>query len=110
VYFLYSVVFALALAAVLPMYLIRLRIKRGEPLHLKERLGITLPVPTGGRPFLWIHAVSVGEVLSLQNLIRVVRTNHPDWEIGFSVLTNTGYSVAREKIRDVDHLFLFLLT
>jgi 3-deoxy-D-manno-octulosonic-acid transferase len=105
VYFLYSVVFALALAAVLPMYLVRLRIRRGEPLHLKERLGIVLPATKGGRPFLWIHAVSVGEVLSLQNLIRAVRAAHPDWEIGFSVLTNTGYSVAREKIKDIDHLF-----
>ncbi len=104
-YFLYSSVFALALAVVLPMYLVRLRIRRGEPLHLKERLGISLPATKGGRPFLWIHAVSVGEVLSLQNLIRSVRAAHPDWEIGFSVLTNTGYSVAREKIKDVDHLF-----
>jgi 3-deoxy-D-manno-octulosonic-acid transferase len=102
---LYSSVFALALAVVLPMYLVRLRIRRGEPLHLKERLGISLPATKGGRPFLWIHAVSVGEVLSLQNLIRSVRAAHPDWEIGFSVLTNTGYSVAREKIKDVDHLF-----
>jgi len=87
------------------MYLVRLRIRRGEPLHLKERLGISLPATKGGRPFLWIHAVSVGEVISLQNLIRSVRAAHPDWEIGFSVLTNTGYYVAREKIKDVDHLF-----
>lgn len=104
-YFLYSSVFALALAVVLPMYLVRLRIRRGEPLYLKERLGISFPLAKGGRPFLWIHAVSVGEVLSLQNLIRSVQASHPDWEIGFSVLTNTGYSVAREKIKDVDHLF-----
>jgi len=95
----------LALAVILPVYFVRLRIRRGESLHLKERLGIVRPVPKSGRPFVWIHAVSVGEVLSLQNLVRVVRKAHSDWEIGFSVLTNSGNELARDKIRDVDHLF-----
>ncbi len=104
-YVLYSLVMTVALAVILPVYFVRLRIRRGESLHLRERLGIVRPVPKNGRPVVWIHAVSVGEVLSLQNLVRVVRKAHPDWEIGFSVLTNPGYELARDKIRDVDHLF-----
>lgn len=105
VYVIYSAVMALALLLILPVYFVRLRIRRGEPLHLKERLGIVRPVPKIGRPFVWIHAVSVGEVFSLQNLVRVVRKAHPGWEIGFSVLTQSGYELARDKIQDVDHLF-----
>ncbi len=101
----YDLVMILVLAVILPSYWLRLRIKRGQSLHLKRRLGFGLPQPKGRRPFVWIHAVSVGEVLSLQSLVGAVRKAHPDWEIGFSVLTDTGYNAAREKINDVDHLF-----
>lgn len=103
--FAYDLVMILALAVILPSYWLRLRIKRGQSLHLKQRLGFGLPRPKGRRPFVWIHAVSVGEVLSLQSLVGAVREAHPDWEIGFSVLTDTGFNAAREKINDVDHLF-----
>ncbi len=105
VYVLYSLLLTLALAVIVPVYFVRRRLRRGEPLHLKERLGFVLPSPKGGRPFVWIHAVSVGEVLSLQSLIRMVRETHPDWEIGFSVLTHSGYKMTLDKIKDADHIF-----
>jgi 3-deoxy-D-manno-octulosonic-acid transferase len=105
VYFFYSLLLGLALLAVIPAYFVKLRILRNEPLHLRERLGFRVPNRTTVRPFLWIHAVSVGEVLSLQNLIHEIRRGHPDWEIGFSTLTNSGYKVAAAKLRDVDGLF-----
>lgn len=54
---------------------------------------------------IWIHAVSVGEVLSLQNLIKKLKEKHPDWVIYFSTLTNTGMRVAKEKLSDADHFF-----
>ncbi len=105
VYVIYDLVMIIALAIILPSYWLRLKIRRGEPLFLKQRLGILLPQSKGGRPFVWIHAVSVGEVLSLQSLVGALRAAHPDWEIGFSVLTNTGFETARKNIRDADHLF-----
>ena len=104
-YAIYSALLALALAVLLPLYCVRLRIRRKKPLHLKERLAFVRPVPRGGRPFVWIHAVSVGEVLSLQNLVQEIRKAHPGWEIGFSVLSQSGYALARDRIRDVDHVF-----
>lgn len=105
VYVIYDLVMILALAVILPSYWLRLKIRRGEPLFLKRRLGFHLPQPKGGRPFVWIHAVSVGEVLSLQSLVGALRAAHPDWELGFSVLTNMGYETARKNIREADHLF-----
>lgn len=106
VYFLYSILMGAAFLAALPVYFVKLRLLRGEPVRAAERLAIRLPRPKGGRPFLWVHAVSVGEVLSFQNLLREIRSAHPGWEIGFSTLTNTGYAVARANLRDADHVFL----
>ena len=54
---------------------------------------------------MWIHAVSVGEVLSLQNLIREIKEVHPDWRIDFSCLTDSGYRMAREKLGEADEIF-----
>ncbi len=105
VYLLYSFFLFLALLVTVPVYFVRLKLLRRESLFLRERLGKRLPLRKTDNPFLWIHAVSVGEVLSLQNLAKEVRRKHPDWEIGFSTLTNTGQKVAREKLRGTDHIF-----
>lgn len=104
-YFLYSVCLGAALILLLPVYAVKLKLLRKQRLHLAERLGFKLPAPAPGRPFLWIHAVSVGEVLSLQNLIHEVKSRHAGWQVGFSVLTPTGHKVAAAKLREVDHLF-----
>jgi 3-deoxy-D-manno-octulosonic-acid transferase len=105
VYVLYSILLGLALAAILPLYFIRLRLGKGEGLHLAERMGFRLPVRSASRPFVWIHAVSVGEVLSLQSLVRELKARHPDWDIGFSCLTPTGFRMAEARIADADIRF-----
>lgn len=101
----YSLLLGLALLAAIPLYFLKLRIMRKESLHLRYRLGFKVPKRKSQGPFLWIHAVSVGEVLSLQNLIREIKAVHPDWEVGFSALTNTGYKVAAARLLEADHIF-----
>lgn len=98
VYALYSLLLLLALAVIFPAYAYKLRLKRGEPLRFAERLGLRLPKPEAGRPFLWIHAVSVGEVLSLQRLTAAIKARHPEWTLGVSVLTESGYRMALETL------------
>lgn len=82
---------------------------RRERLFIKERLGFRLPEKRNQTNSLWLHAVSVGEVLSLQNLILRLKQKHPDWAIYFSTLTNTGMRVAREKLASVDQIFFIPL-
>ncbi|MGB2764746.1 MAG: 3-deoxy-D-manno-octulosonic acid transferase [Candidatus Aminicenantaceae bacterium] len=72
-------------------------------------MGFRLPGKKDKKPSLWIHAVSVGEVLSLQNLIKKIKERHPDWTIYFSTLTNTGMRVAKEKLVDADFIFFIPL-
>ncbi len=52
---------------------------------------------------VWIHAVSVGEVLQLQQLIRQLRNNSRDpLDILVTTTTQTGFQVAREKLADCE--------
>ena len=102
---LYSFSLALALILYFPYYGLRTKFFRKEKLFLRQRLGQGLPDGDPSRPTIWIHAVSVGEVLSLQSLVKKIRQRHPDWQIHFSALTNTGYRMAMEKLQDADHVF-----
>ncbi len=103
-YLLYSFALFIALCIYFPVYFIKLRVLKKESLHISDRMGAHICVPKKGKKVLWIHAVSVGEVLSLQNLIKTMKQIHPDWVIYFSTLTNSGYKVAKEKLIDIDEL------
>jgi len=78
---------------------------KGESLHLRERLGLCVPEKKSCDKALWLHAVSVGEVLSLQNLAKRIKAEHPNWMIYFSSLTLSGLRVAVNKLNDVDKIF-----
>ena len=104
-YAVYSVLLGLCFLVVIPLYFVRLRLMKREPLHLRERLGGRLPRRIKDGPLVWFHAVSVGEVLSLRTFIPELRKARPECEVALSALTNTGYRMAEEKLSGVDHLF-----
>ena len=79
-----------------------MKVLKKDRVHLRERLALGLESRPEGREAVWIHAVSVGEVLSLQHLIRELKRRHPEWDIVFSTLTHTGIKVAREKLDEAD--------
>jgi 3-deoxy-D-manno-octulosonic-acid transferase len=56
-------------------------------------------------PRLWLHAVSVGEVLQLQQIVAQLKKERPDAQILITTTTETGYRVAREKFPDCDVSF-----
>jgi len=49
---------------------------------------------------LWIHAVSVGEVMIARVLIRCLREMRPDLRIVVSTTTGTGFTVAKQHLED----------
>lgn len=54
---------------------------------------------------LWVHALSVGEVLSAIPLLEALKNRYPSREIVLSVKTATGLELARERVKDkVDYL------
>src|SRR5690349_13894610 len=55
-----------------------------------ERLGRlpeTATAQSGGRPRIWIHAVSAGEVVAAAPIIREIHALLPEYELLFSVIT-----------------------
>jgi len=75
--------------------------------NFRQRLGIDLPRwPAGTRP-LWIHAVSVGEVLAAKSLISALRSSRPDLPVVISTVTLTGQAMARKEFKSAAAIFYF---
>ena len=75
---------------------------------LRQRLGY-LPIATNvdSEESIWIHAVSVGEALTVRALVTELRARHPRLRLFVSTTTITGLQVARRSLRHVDAFFYF---
>jgi 3-deoxy-D-manno-octulosonic-acid transferase len=75
---------------------------------LKQRMGY-LPVSFNldGDESIWIHAVSVGEVLVARALLPELRSRYPRLRLYLSTTTMTGQQVASKNLQYVDQVFYF---
>lgn len=65
-----------------------------------------LPFPVTGAGGIWLHAVSVGEVLSASAVLGTLRERLPDTPLYVSVSTTTGHTLALQKLsQDCDGVF-----
>lgn len=62
-----------------------------------EKFWGRLPQRDGSRPCLWLHAVSVGEVLQLRPLMKLLTAQRPGWDFVITTTTRTGLDVARKE-------------
>ncbi len=87
-------------AIVSPKYRGRILLRLGFGI---EELARKLPA---GQKRIWIHALSVGEVLSAQPLVRELRAAYPDTGLIFSASTKTGEELCREVMAKEIDLFV----
>ncbi len=112
IYFLYSFLLAAAVLLSLPYWLYQMlrhgKYRRG----LAERLG---SVPRRLRqtlrdsqsaPVIWVHAVSVGEVLAVSGLIDEMRLRFPRHTIFITTTTDTAQELARKRFGE-ENVFYF---
>jgi len=98
-YFFYNILYGLVLLCILPyQYFKRPKELRGR--WLRERFGFVPSCSHAHRP-IWIHAVSVGEVVAAIPLLKGLKASYPDSEIVLSTVTDTGQMVAREKAAEL---------
>jgi 3-deoxy-D-manno-octulosonic-acid transferase len=107
-YLLYSLALALAMLLSLPFWLYQMlrhgKYRRGFP----ERMG---KVPeklkmSSGRPVIWIHAVSVGEVLAVGGLVGQIHRRFPQRRVVISTTTDSGQDLARKRFGE-ENVFYF---
>jgi 3-deoxy-D-manno-octulosonic-acid transferase len=103
-YLLYSLLYGFGLVLGIPLLLLRCVRERGYGKTLVERFGRVRVNPAGERS-IWIHAVSVGEVIAVRPLIARLKRAYPGTRIALSVTTPTGRRVAEERLQGVDDLF-----
>ncbi|MCS7279728.1 MAG: 3-deoxy-D-manno-octulosonic acid transferase [Thermodesulfobacteriaceae bacterium] len=104
--FLYTLLYFLALVFFLPKEYFK-RPKELRKRWLKEKLGFLekLDFNSNNKEYLWIHAVSVGEVMALKELIRALS---PQYKILLSTITDTGRKVALEHFKDLEVKVIYL--
>jgi 3-deoxy-D-manno-octulosonic-acid transferase len=75
---------------------------------LSQRLGY-LPISFNidGEDSVWIHAVSVGEVLTARAIVPQLRSTYPRLRLFLSTTTIAGQQVARKSVQGVDGFFYF---
>ena len=106
-FILYDIIFILVfLFWYLPEYLFKGKFHSGFlmrlgifPRQIRQRLA--------GKQTIWLHAVSVGEVLAARELLEGLRKEYPQRQIVISTVTPTGNAVAR-KIAAPQDLVIYL--
>jgi 3-deoxy-D-manno-octulosonic-acid transferase len=108
VYFLYSLATLLTLIVLSPYFLYQALRHNKYVGSFRQRLGY-LPVSLNldGDDSIWVHAVSVGEVLAARSVITELRRRYPRLRLFLSTTTRAGQQLARRSVTDVDGVFYF---
>jgi 3-deoxy-D-manno-octulosonic-acid transferase len=109
-YALYSALLALFLIVTLPYWLIQMLRYGKYRAGLRERLGAIPDLVAGprGRSTIWVHAVSVGEVVAGAGVVEELRRVFPMHDVIVSTTTSTGQKLAARKF-GADRVFYFPL-
>ena len=112
-YALYSALLALLLVITLPYWLLQML------RHGKYRAGLRQTIWGGAlpaywvsthreQPTIWVHAVSVGEVVASSVVVEALRQEFPAHRVMVSTTTSTGQKLAAKKF-GAENVFYFPL-
>src|SRR5579863_4628370 len=96
----YNLALFAGLVASAPWWLWRMATGPKYRSGLGPRLGAVPPWLRGaaaGKPVIWLHAVSVGEVLAVSRLVGELARIYPHCEVLVSTTTATGQALAGER-------------
>ena len=100
IYLLYNFLWTIIYILLLPTLLI------GKKDYFSRKLALDLPESEKNEKRIWIHALSVGEVLSTRPLINAIKKKYPEKPVVLTVKTSQGMEVAKKELAgEVDDLF-----
>ena len=107
-YLLYSLATVLAFVVLAPYFVYQALRHNKYVGSLGQRLGY-FPVSFNldAEDSIWVHAVSVGEVLAARPLIHELKQRYPTLRLFLSTTTRAGQQLARRSVPDVDGVFYF---
>lgn len=115
-YALYSLLTAAGMLLLSPYFLLRGLLQGKYLSNIPERLGWKFPPElraasssgASGKS-IWVHAVSVGEVLAALPLAQQLKAKFPQHRLLVSTTTITGQKIARDRMPFADAVFYFPL-
>jgi len=99
-YALYSALLALLLVLTLPYWLLQMLRHGKYRAGLRQRLGAVPPAlaQLSGQPAIWVHAVSVGEVVAASAVVEGLRREFLSHRVVVSTTTSTGQKLAAKRL------------
>lgn len=109
-WFLYNVIFGAAYALMLPKFIWRMIRRGGYARNFLQRIGVysrELKEKLGAGGWIWVHAVSVGEMSVAMRVMNEMREKDGTLRFMVSTNTSTAYSLAQKKLPGQDALVYF---
>src|SRR4051794_6222425 len=110
-YLAYTLALMLALVLALPYWLVQMLRAGKYRVGLAARFGhVPASLKATGRQedCIWVHAVSVGEVLAVVGLVERLKERFPAWRVCVSTTTLAGQKLAGERF-GLENVFYFPL-
>jgi 3-deoxy-D-manno-octulosonic-acid transferase len=109
-YAFYSALLALFLVVTLPYWMLQMMRHGKYRAGLRQRFGAFPRALAGGgaQPAIWVHAVSVGEVVASSAVVDALRKKFPSHRVLISTTTSTGQKLAAQRF-GAENVFYFPL-
>jgi 3-deoxy-D-manno-octulosonic-acid transferase len=104
--FFYNIVLLVVSPVIVAVLLAKRRCRRG----LLQRLGWSYfgqdKPNEPDKPVIWVHAVSLGEVVAVTPLVNELHRRHPEYRLVVSTVTETGREAVEQRLSGVaDHCY-----
>ena len=109
-YALYSALLAFFLVLTLPYWLLQMMRHGKYRAGLRQRFGAIPPAVAerSEKPAIWVHAVSVGEVVASSAVVKALQQKFPSHRVMISTTTSTGQKLAARRF-GAENVFYFPL-
>ena len=107
---LYNILTVIIVILAIPVFIMRLIREQGFGRRLWQSFGFLSHqdiAPVARRDCIWLHAASVGEIVAASPIIKEIRREFPGKPILVSVVTATGYEMAKRIIADADSIIFY---